>query len=181
MQQETNPLILQTGCKYALYAVNIRDKQKAIQRRDKPGHWHLFEVLLRNPKTNEECIGEFMTLDKENHTVTPGVVQYFCVEYVSQRGTPTVVSCEPDEKPQEYIGDQRKFTSEFAAPGVKNQYATSISGSAVSFAYAFAKDLMVAEIGRRGEKGEALSDMDLQNVCRMADTIVDSMMARIEF
>ena len=128
--------------------------------------------------------GEYLAMPESNpwEEFIEGVMQYVKCTRLSPRGTPTIEPCEEPGSITKMYSELKKTTTDLkkeALPYQPNCYSAQVSGTAICFSMAYAKDLKVAEIAKR-ESGE-VTDQDIEDVCRWAHTINDRMCDRINF
>ena len=182
-------LELQPGQVYSLKVIEVRKRNKQIQKKDQL-MYDLYDVFLEG-KEGKQVWGEFVTRDPEDvarKTFVVGVIQYIRCGILSKLGTPEI---EPAEEPgaglQQRIkpqtadldkSDQTAAQNNPDAPEV-NSYSIPVSGKSITFAMGYAKDILIQELANSGAK-EA-TEADLQRMIRNANTINNAIVERVSF
>ena len=191
-------LNLKDGDKYPLKVTDVRPKNKQIPSKDGNMYW-LFNAILVD-KNNDFIQVEIRSLHQNDtgFDPNPAIYQYCEVVYVSNRQTPTVQACEPPgmpPKPASPLNAAQALVNTLPATQVgtggkgpdpmnqerqplKNCYQLNASGSVMAFATAYAKDLLVAEMGNR-PKNSTFSDEDIERMLSIADMIAVGMCEKI--
>ena len=191
-------LNLKKDDKYCLKVTDVRPKNKMINSvMDGNSYWLWNAVLV--DRAGDFVQVEIRSLNQHDPGIdpSPSIYQYIEVVYLSNKQTPTVQACEPPgmpPKPASPLNAAQALVNTLPATQVgiggkgpdpmnqerqplKNCYQLNASGSVMTFATAYAKDLLVAEISKRSFK--QVCDEDIERMLSWADQIAVGMCEKI--
>jgi len=171
-------LIMQKGLIYTVKVLKIEHCKKQIFGDPKPQYKHCITIEDGNGKS-ATC--EYLSPDKE---VSPDIFevgafyrQIRCVN--THEFGDTIEPFDQEEKPQTHPFDTPKPGAQPIAhyePGEEKSYTQTVnlSGKSITFATAYAKDLLVAEM-RTWEPGREVKTLDIDHMMDMAEQIARRM------
>ena len=174
------------GLIYTVRVLDIVHNKKQIHPDPKPTYKHCIHIQDGNGNT-AKC--EYLSSDKEVPREIFEVANYFrqirCVE--THEFGDTIEPYDKDEeqksyhpfdnapKPQQHTPRAYKEEEHKSSPSILN-----ISGKSITFATAYAKDILVAEM-RNWEQGRVVTTEDINRMMGWADTITVAISDRVEF
>lgn len=173
--------ILEKGKPYLVLVSNVRrkDSRPSYTKNNETWYNFLLDIELKDGKTTTV---EYTSRRDVCEVFEPKVWQYIMcinpsekgclVEPYDPEGATTKPECRPTLKDvYNDIKDQRVEQS---------AYSVKVGGESAVFCFAWAKDLMVAEIAKRPE-GSVVTDEDVEKVARWADILNEQLTNRIKF
>lgn len=178
-------LILKPGDIISLKAKIVHRTNKApFQKQDGQLRYQYY-ITMENAK-GDVAVCEYLSLKETQDEFFQGAYQYIKVMYLSPKGTPEIIPCEESTKnivPTEVKGVTPGNTShvDIPAKGVTSEHNCSsvpANGKAITYATAYAKDILVAEISGNPRK---ITEEDIRRMMSWADIINQGICDRIAF
>jgi|GEM_PF-3022598 len=182
-------LKLQKGDIVSLKATKIQRTTKApFPKQDGSTNYQYY--ITMEDKKGDSVVCEYLSQKETQDEFFAGIFQYIEVKFLSQRGTPEIV---PTEEPRQ-IHNSARLEEKKVAPGntsvvdeflsgkhkekEANCYSTPAHGKSITFAFGYAKDILVAEIA---VNGRLITDADIDRMIGWADKINDKICERLTF
>lgn len=125
---------------------------------------------------------EFLCRKSTCEDFVEGVFCYVKVLWLAGRGDATIAPCEPPgEQTRDVQRSQPKETHIVDTRDTPrpNPFNVSVNGKATTYAMAYAKDILVAEIARRADG--AVTDSDIDRMVAWGAKIANSMTEQLDF
>lgn len=163
---------MQEGKVYYVTVVDIKKTQKQVSTQ-RYGMTRRYDITVQD-KDGNKALCEYLSPTEDQDVFVLGVFQYVkCVVLSPKQHTPEI---EPSEPPTTPTGvDAILHMTEDQA----NRRSANISGQSPTFALAYAKDLLVAEIGNR-PPGSAVTDDDMRRLFERATEFNNWMIDKLE-
>ncbi len=187
---------LKPNDKYPLKVTEVRPKNKMINSTVDGNSYWLWNAVLVD-RTGDFIQVEIRSLGKDHCGFEPNeaIYQYVEVVYLSAKQTPTVQACEPPgtaQRPASPLNAAQNIVKDLPATALggnplnqerqvqqRNCYQLNVSGSVMTFATAYSKDILLAEIGLK-PKGYIVTDEDIERMLYRADMIAVGMCEKIQ-
>ena len=173
--------ILQKGKPYLVLVSNVRrkDSRPTYTKNNETWYNFLLDIELKDGQTTTV---EYTSRRDVCEVFEPNVWQYIICINPSEKGC-LVEPYDPEgatEKPECRPTFKEVYNDVVGQRKEPSTYSVKVGGESAVFCFAWAKDLMVAEIARRPE-GSKVTDEDLQSVARWADILNVQLTSRINF
>lgn len=171
------PILMEKNQILLLKVVSVTENKKTFQKNGSPHHRH--DIYLQDKQGNTS-VKEYITTSPAQDKFLVDRWQYVKCLFPNERGDEIEpwdeVQDAPLKKAKEIANSLPKGTSDNAGQyqsgtEPKNCYSVKLSGESITFAFAWAKDLMVAEIGKRKAGSIVDEDADVEKIIRMAGKI----------
>jgi hypothetical protein len=184
-QQQAGTFQMETDKIYQLKVVyceprieNATGKHKSFPKKDGKMYF-VYDVCLED-KNGNRAICEYISLRNTQNELHKGVTQYIRCGIFGGKGTPEIEPVEgPNEDSQRTLPQGEKAITTYK-DGAANGFAVPVTGKSMTFAMAWAKDILVAEIAKQPE-GYRVTNVDIEKMVRNADLINNALTERIEF
>lgn len=172
----------------SLKVINILQNKKQFQKGTKLAYRH--DITLQD-KEGRILVGEYINDSPAiGDSFIQGVYQYVKIKYTNTQGVEIVPGEATGAPPSSSRMETAKkiaaaaglvdVPSEKSDPQPRNCYSIKIAGESITFSVAYAKDILVAEIGRQ-PAGYKVTAEDIDRMLQMADQINNAICDRLNF
>lgn len=169
---------------YLLKPTKIKRTEKMVKSQKFGGMCRRYDITFVD-KNAEVVECEWLCCGEDNTEFVEGVPRYIKVSWISGQGSATIEPCEePGSKPSSYTQkkEEQKHIDiiDTNQTPVINPFNINVSGKASTFAYAYAKDLKVAEITARGWNAKVTPE-DIEDIISWGGKIAIGLTNQLDF
>lgn len=115
----------------------------------KTGPKNRHDIYMLDPKTGTEYVGEYLTPGAYDHMFTIGVMQYIKCICDNEKSCEVSLGTPPEENELEYLPRPKEMDRQnpvISRTDSQPYRPLNLSGSPISFGYAYAKDIVIEQI-----------------------------------